>query len=242
MIVPNTHTAFGRADASYLVWLLARGDENARSNEEARLHEGGIDALLDDPRTLNTLLAHRELSSAPPGLVFYILVRHALLEDGVTDRALADYLASLLVAFGREGRAYRVLEDDAFEFRYLADIAAEGERSGGRRAFLLRAHLGEFALWLSGVFPDYITYRVQRRGAPGLSYYEQLGSHGYRLAADTSEAASHGLAGLYRSCAESFPVLRVALNRISDRHIFPATGDHIERLLRHVTDGFKQQK
>lgn len=241
MIVPNIHTAFSRADAAYLVWLLARGDEAARTAEEARLLEGGIDALLDDPRTLNALLAHRELSSAPPGLVFYVLVRHALLEDGVTEHALADYLAALLLAFGRQGRAYRVLEDDAFEFRYLSDIAAEGDRSGGRRAFLLRAHLGEFALWLSGVFPDYITHRVQRRGAPGLSYYEQLGSHGYRLAAGSSEAANHGLAELYRSCADSFPTLRVALNRVSDHHLFPATGDHIERLLRHVLDGSRQQ-
>jgi hypothetical protein len=161
MIVPDVHTTFDRAAAAYLVWLLTRGDEAARKAEEERLREAGIDALLDDPRTLNALLAHREFSSAPPGLVFYVLVRHALLEDGADDRALADYLAALLLAFGRQGRAYRIREDDAFEFHYLADIAAEGERSGGRRAFLLRAHLGEYALWLSGVFPDYITRRVQ---------------------------------------------------------------------------------
>ena len=238
MIVPNTHNSFDRAHAAYLVWLLARGDETARRAEEERLRGGGIDALLDDPRTLDALLAHREFSSAPPGLVFYVLVRHALLEDGVNDRALADYLAALLLAFGRQGRAYRVLEDDALEFRYLSDIAAEGERSAGRRAFLLLAHLGEFALWLSGVFPDYITHRVHRRGAPGLAYYEQLGAHGYRLAAGNSEAATHGVAELYRSCADSFGTLRVALNRVADRHLFPATGDRIDRLLRQVADGF----
>jgi len=242
MIVPNIHTGFGRADATYLVWLLARGDERARAAEEERLHEGGLDALLDDPRTLNALLARRELSSAPPGLVFYILVRHALLEDGVNDRSLADYLSALLLAFGREGRAYRVLEDDGFEFRYLTDIVAEGDRTAGRRAFLLRAHLGEFALWLSGVFPDYITHRVHRRGAPGLDYYEQLGSRGYRLAAGSTEAEVHGLAGIYRHCAEQFPTLRVALNRVSDRHLFPATGDRIDRLLRQVADDFRHKQ
>ena len=240
MIIPDIRTGFSRADAAYLVWLLARGDETARAAEEERLEEGGVDALLDDPRTLNELLTHREFSSAPPRLLFYLLVRHALLEDGLTDRALADYLAALLLAFGRHHRAYRVLEDDATEFHYLADMLAEGERADDRRAFLVRAHMGEFALWLSGIFPDYITRRVQRRGAPGLDYYEWLGAHGYRLAAASREAEAHGLVVLYRSLADSFPNLRIALNRVADRHLFPATGDRIERLLRQVTDGFRQ--
>lgn len=239
MIVPNIRTAFDRGDAAYLVWLLARGDETARRREEARLQEQGLDAILDDPRTFNALLGGREFCTAPPRLVFYVLVRHALLEDGIGDRSVADYLAALLLAFGQEGRAYRVLDEDPQDFRYLVDIVAEGDRAAGRRAFLLRAHLGEFALWLSGIFPDYITHREQRRGAPGLDYYEQLGSTGYRMAARFSEAEQAGLAELYRNCADFFPALRVALNRVADRHLFPATGDRIDRLLRQVADGFR---
>ena len=238
MIVPNIRTAFDRGDAAYLVWLLARGDETARRREDARLQEQGLDAILDDPRTFNALLGGREFCTAPPRLVFYVLVRHALLEDGIADRSVADYLATLLLAFGREGRAYRVLDEDPQELRYLVDIVAEGDRAAGRRAFLLRAHLGEFALWLSGIFPDHITHREQRRGAPGLDYYVQLGATGYRMAARFTEAEQAGLAELYRNCADFFPALRIALNRVADRHLFPATGDRIDRLLRQVADGF----
>jgi len=240
MILPHIHRDIDRSAAAYLVWLLTRGDETARAREEDRLQQDGIDAILDDPRTLNALLAGRELSSASPALVFYVLVRHALLEDGINDRALADYLTALLLAFGRGGRAYRIREDDSTEFRYLVDIVAQEGRTTGREAFLLRAHLGEFALWLSGVFPDYIAHRRQRRGAPGLGYYEQLGATGYRLAADCTEAETHGLAVLYRNCADYFPALRSALNRVADRHLFPATGDRIDRLLRQVADSFRQ--
>lgn len=240
MIVPHIRSSLDRADAAYLVWLLTRGDEQARVREEQRLQEQGLDALLDDPRTFNTLLAGRDFSTASPELVFYLLVRHALLEDGITDRALADYLAALLLTFGREGRAYRIAEDPT-EYHYLVDIVAEGERATGQRAFLLRAHLGEFALWLSGLFPDHIAARVHRRGAPGIDYYEQLGTTGYRLAASCTEAEQHGLALLYRNCADFFPALRVALNRVADRHIFPATGDRIDRLLRQIADGFRQR-
>lgn len=238
MILPNVRGSFGRAEASYIIWLLTRGSEGARDREEARLQELGFDALLDDPRTLNALMAGRDFSTAPPELVFYVLVRHALLEDGIADRGLADYLAALLVAFGRGGRAWHIAEETT-EYRYLFDIAAAGEQSSGRRAFLLRAHLGEFALWLSGIFPDHITARVHRRGAPPLAYYEEMGSTGYRLASRFDEAERHGIAELYRNCADFFPALRVALNRIADRHLFPATGDRIDRLLRQVADSFR---
>ncbi|HEX6135619.1 MAG TPA: hypothetical protein VFZ24_16725 [Longimicrobiales bacterium] len=240
MILPTIRSTFDRADAGFLIWLLTRGSESAREREEVRLRDHGLDAILDDPRTLNALLAGPQFSSARPELVFYVLVRHALLEDGIADRSVADYLAALLCAFGRGGRAYHIA-DDSEEYRYLVDIAAAADQSSGRRAFLLRAHLGEFALWLSGIFPDHITARVHRRAAPPLSYYEEMGSAGYRMAARFEEAEQHGIADLYRNCADFFPALRTALNRVSDRHIFPVRGDRIDRLLRQVADTFRAE-
>jgi hypothetical protein len=240
MIVPNIRGSLDRSDAAFLVWLLTRGSESARLREEARLHDQGIDSILDDPRTLNALLAGPQFSTARPELVFYVLIRHALLEDGINDRGMADYLAALVLTFGREGRAWHIAQEST-EYRYLVDIVAAGDQSRGQRAFLLRAHLGEFALWLSGLFPDHITAREQRRAAPPLSYYEELGSAGYRLAARYSEAEQHGIAELYRNCADFFPALRVALNRVADRHMFPAAGDRIDRLLRQVADSFTQR-
>lgn len=238
MIVPNIRSSFGRAEAQFVLWILTRGEEGARAREEERLRDAGLDALLDDPRTFNAFLSGREFSTAPPTLVFYLLVRHALLEDGMDDRGLADYLAALLLTFGRVG-GDREMDAVLAQFRYLVDIQAAGDRMEGARAFQLRAHLGEFALWLSGVFPDHIASRVQRRGAPGLDYYEQMGSTGFRMAARHRDAERHGLDQLYRVCADTFGNLRVSLNRISDRHLFPATGDRIERLLRQVRDEFR---
>jgi len=238
MIVPNVRAAFGRSEAAFLIWLLTKGQEQERDRLELRVSEEGLDPILDDPRTFNAVMAGREFSSASSGIVFYLLVRHALLEDGVEDRRLADYLTALLLAFGHARRAFRI-EDDEHEFHHLVDILSAGEASTGDRAFLLRAHLGEFALWLSGLFPDHITARVQRRGAPGLAYYDELGSFGYRSAARYAGAEEHGLAHVYEACAATFPTLRSALNRIADRHLFPATGDRIERLLRQVADKFR---
>jgi hypothetical protein len=240
MILPNVRASFGRAEAGYVIWLLTRGSEAARESAEARLRDEGFDAILDDPRTLNALLAQDgSFSSAPQSLIFYVLVRHALLEHGIADRLMADYLSALLINFSKGTRAYRVDENDQAQYAYLVDLVTAAEVATGHHRFLLHAHLGDFALWLSGLFPDYITARVQRRGAPGIEYYENLGATGYRMAGDSNDAARNGMKQVYLSCADAFPDLRIALNAISDRHLFPTRAESINRLLRQVSDSFE---
>ncbi len=236
MILPNVRSAFGRAEATVVVRLVAGGDEGAAARVADRLRVEGMDSLLDDPRTLNAVLTTDH--NAPSSLVFYLLVRHALLESGVDDRALADYIASLLIEFGQEDRAFRADPAEEGRFLYLVDLVAAMDGPDGRRQFLLRAHLGNYALWLTGIFPDYVTARVHRKGAPGIGYFEEMGATGYRLAADTPTAADHGLDGLLRSAADAFPELRVALNRVADRYLFPSSRSAVDRLLRQISDAF----
>lgn len=238
MILPNVRASFGRPEATFVLDLLERVDGRGLDGEE-RLREEGFDALLDDPRTFNALMASGGISTAPARLVFYLLVRHALLEDGFDDRTLADYVAAILIEFGRQNRAHQAEPGDEETFRYLVDVLEAMESSSGRRAFILRAHLGNFALWLSGLFPDFITARVERHGAPGIPYFEAVGSTGYRLAADCRDAGDYGLQDIFRTCADSFPALRIALNRVADRYFFPSAGDPIDRLLRRVADQFR---
>lgn len=236
MILPNVRASFGRVEVGAIMSAVAGSDSGARAELNDRLNHDGLDALLDDPRTLNAVLTGDHHGS--PALVFYLLVRHALLESGLDDRTLADYIAAVLVEFGREDRAYRIEPGDPETFHYLVDLVAAMETPDGRRRFLVRAHLGNFALWLGGIFPDHVTARVQRRGAPGLDYVEALGASGYRMAAASSLAHRHGLEGLYRTAADVFPELRVALNRISDRYLFPGQSGSVGRLLRQVSDAF----
>ncbi|HEX9107346.1 MAG TPA: hypothetical protein VF832_08955 [Longimicrobiales bacterium] len=100
MILPNVRTSFGRAEAGLVIGLLTQGeDTDVRERAEERLREEGFDSLLDDPRTLNVVMTAGGLASAPPRLVFYLLVRHALLEQGFRDRTVADYLSALLLEY-----------------------------------------------------------------------------------------------------------------------------------------------
>lgn len=233
MIRPNVRASFGRREAEFLLALAGPGGEE-------RLREEGLDSLLDDPALLRSFLRRGGVTLAPAPLVFYLLVRHALLEREVADRRLADYTAALLLEFGNAGRAHRVRRSDEEQYRYLADILVALEEARGEREFQLRVHLGNFALWLAGVFPDHITDRVRRRGAPPLSYYDEMGAIGFRTAAGTELALRHGVGDLFLRFADEFSTVRSALNTLSDALFFPHPRDTVERLLREVTNSFER--
>ena len=238
MILPNVRLSFGRDEARWLVRLLSGTDPRARRRWEEILTDRGIDALLDDPRASDAVLRQAGLLLAPAKLVLYVLIRRSLLERGLDSRMLADYTTALVHEFGQRGRSHRIAEHDEKEYHYLVDVLADLAGAEGRRAFLLRAHLGNFALWLSGLFPDHIVARVHRRGGPGLDYYEEMGRTGFSLAARDPHASSGSLESLYEDAAATFPDVRRALNLFSDRHFFPVPKSPVDRFLRQTADDF----
>jgi hypothetical protein len=239
MICADVRARLGRHDAQLALRLLAAGDGDAYAHWERVLAEAGFDAILDDPALVAALRTRPAGAHASLPLFCYVVVRHALRAAGEGDRRLADYLASLVLHFGLRDRARRVSGADDEVYETLADLLAAAESETGaadqRRALLVRAHLGNYALWMSGLFPDYVEARRWRRGGPDLDYYEAMGRRGFRMAADHRLAAEYGLATLFAAAAERFAVLRVALSALSDTLLFPHRSSP-ERLMRQVRD------
>jgi hypothetical protein len=234
MILPTLRASFSRRDALHLVDLLGRRDAELRDAARARLESDGADALLDDPRVRNALLTDPDVT-APPGVIFYVLVRQALLEEGIDDAPTADFVASVVLAFGRAGRAYRVRDGEDHEYRYLVDIVERLSATPDHEAFFVRSHLGNFSLWLAGLFPDYLEARSRRKGGPPISYYEHMGATGYRAAARSPQAATLGVDKVLDGIGCRFTRVRSALNQVSDRYLWPEGGDPVARLLRSLS-------
>ena len=78
MILPTIRASLSRSDAQQLISLLGRTDPDLAEAARLRLEESGIGSLLDDPRIQNALLTDADLS-VPPPIIFYVLVRQALL-------------------------------------------------------------------------------------------------------------------------------------------------------------------
>lgn len=237
MIATSARASLTADDMRLAVELLGRS-EAERHRLAQRAMEQGPDTLWDDPRLATALAASRDLSRPSPALFFYVTLRRLLLELGVDDRALTDYCATMVAAFGRGDRAWRIGEHDENRYAYLVDLAEEAGRCRGERQFRVRVHLGNFSLWLTGIFPDYIAARRSRKGGPDLPYYEAVGRTGFLMASD------HRLAGdlgpVLRSAGEQFGQLRIALNRLSDRLLFPSNASP-DRIMRQVSDEFHQR-
>jgi hypothetical protein len=183
---------------------------------EQRLAEESLDAILDRPEIAVFLLSAK-LPGPSPSLLFYVLVRHSMLDVGVDDPTVADYFAAMLRDFGIRQRATRVDDVDDHDHHYLVDILADHSNSTGDRHFKVCVHLGNYALWMSGLFPDRIAARRVRRGGPGLDYYETLGSRGYAEASEHLLAERTGLDEILRTAAERTRDVRVALNKVSSK-------------------------
>jgi hypothetical protein len=215
MIRANTRGRLTAADLQLVILLLSRGSAHRRVDLERRLRAEGPDSLLDAPELFERLLPSE-------ALFFYVVVRHALRTSGLNDREVADYLSAVLLEFGQRDRAWRVDWNDDQRHRYLVDILSDLDATVGDRRFKVMVHLGNYALWLSGLFPDYIAARRIRKAGPDVAYYEALGSRGFGLASDHALAEEYGLDAVLRTAAERFPALRTALNAVSDRLLFPS--------------------
>lgn len=238
MVQPNVRASLTRDDAQLALHVIASGRIAELEESERRLASEGVDALLDDPRLLVGLLRTDRGILASYALMAYVVMRHALTRVGERDRVLADFLASLFMEYGMRDRSQRLSRLDDETYDTLGEIAGVADSSDPKRAFMAMAHLGNYALWFSGVFPDHIEERRWRKGGPDLEYYETMGRKGYALAADHRLAKDTGVSDVYARASERFRVLRIALTSVSDALLFPQSNSPTS-IIRRVEDEFR---
>jgi len=238
MVKPNVRASLTRDDAQLALHVIASGRISDLEEGERRLAHDGVDVLLDDPRLLIGLLRTDRGVIASYALLTYVVMRHALTRIGESDRVLADFLASLFMEFGVRDRAQRISRFDDETYDTLGAILAAADSPDPKRSFLAREHLGNYALWLSGVFPDHIEERRWRKGGPDLEYYEAMGRRGYELAANHKLAQEAGISDFYALAADRFRVMRIALTSVSDALLFPNSNSPTS-IIRRVEDDFR---
>jgi hypothetical protein len=171
------------------------------------------------------------------------------LRDFLGSAARRLFLAELLASFTRNAVQYRpaprgrprlargrrISELDLVRMAGLLDTVPEAERAGVYR------RLGDVALFLTGVFPDYAAAhalgpvsaarllraaqvparrRDQLADAPAIDLFEHLGAQWYRTAWGMAPARTASLA-VVAEVAERFRQARRVLNHIADRCLFP---------------------
>lgn len=156
--------------------------------------------------------------SAPLRNLFAGLTEHAFLAElGVADTELIAYLAELLARFVHRDAIFAVKGPGDQQIEELAAMLFEAERpenKGAKRRDIFR-HVGDFALFWIGVFPEAIRRQRRRQSADALLDYAQQGKRSYYLAStytDTPDQAHE--APVLRRLSDEFDLCAVGLRRV----------------------------
>lgn len=230
MIQANCRARFTAADFQFIVRTLARSPNDQVSLVDLLSDAETRDAVLDHPRLVDAILSHAGHLSISSSFYFYVLARHVLRRADITDRKLSDYIGSLLETFSRvNGLRPPHTEEDSGP-QYLSDMLIALTHASAEQSFLLRAHVGNYSLFLSGIFHENAQHRSSRRGAPDLEFYEKIGRTNFQLVASHSTARRCELNDVFEKLADRFHDVRLALNRLSDE-LLNLDDDHRASLL-----------
>src|SRR5438046_6372218 len=184
MIRANCRTRFTAADFDFILRTLARSQTDQVSLVDLLSDVETRDSILDHPRLVDAILNHCGQLHISSQFFFYVLARHVLQQGGIGDRKLCDYVASLLESFSHASRLQ--ISDEAHHLaeQYISDMLIALNRATPQQTFLLRAHIGNYSLFISGIFhPAVAGQRRSLRGGPELEFYEQVGRTNYELVA-----------------------------------------------------------
>jgi hypothetical protein len=217
MIQPNCRVQFTAQDVDFILKVLGRTIGGTECLVRLLADEDTRDLILDDEKLFHALLERSGCLRVSSRFYFYVLVRHVFQRSDLGDRAVADYVAEVLAAFSDARRTECVIPGQAAPLEYFFEMASALQTADDRMSFLLRVHIGNHSLFLSGVFPERIRFRAEVRGFPDLSYYEQLGRTHYRIAGEHRLAQRYQMEDILKTLAERFQATRRALNDMTDR-------------------------
>ena len=216
VIRPNCRTQFMPQDLDFIQAVL---DPHRRVNNcliKLFADPDTRDVVLDSDKLYQALLDSPECVNVSSRFYFYILVRHMLRKEDLDDRNLADYVAELLTEFSSAQRVRRPIETDTRPMDYLVDMLEALQTVDEEKQFLIRTHMGNHSLFLTGLFPGHVEFRTQYKAAPRVEYYESLGSTSYRVASHHHLAREYNLHSLFEILASFFHSIRLALNRLAE--------------------------
>jgi hypothetical protein len=134
------------------------------------------------------------------------VTRQAFGDLALDDPPAARYLADLLTRFARTDALYPVqasttrrletIGDALLEIQRLWDSEAQEFNPEAERT--LRRHIGDYTLFMTGIFRDHI----ERLSA--VRYYEHEGRRAYRFVAELARAGDQPEASLFRRLSEGF--------------------------------------
>jgi hypothetical protein len=149
--------------------------------------------------------------------LFAGLAEHAFFSRlGVADPPLIDYLSALLSRFVHADAVYRLPGGHGRPLTELVEMVLEAGQlpAGGRTRREYYRHIGDFALFWTGVYPEALERVRSRHCKDHFVDYTVQGKRGYLITSRLDEEDHREEAGLFRRLSEQFEVCAVGLREV----------------------------
>ncbi len=212
---------FRPRDFAFIEQVLAGGVGQSRDLESLFEDPDSLLAILDHERLVRAILELTYPLTISPELYFFVLVRRSLKHAGIDDAEIADYVAATLAAHAGGSPLGPARGDKPdVDFSYHVDFLREMEGISDYDRFFLEVQCGNHFLVLTGLFPKFLEHRAERRGAPGLRYYEGVARSAFLAAGGHPLADEFAVRSIYPRLADCFSETRRALNRMAEDYLF----------------------
>ena len=149
--------------------------------------------------------------------LFAGLAEHAFFSRlGVADPPLIDYLSALLSRFVHLDAVYPLRGTHGRPLTQLVDMVLEAEQlpAGGRTRREYYRHIGDFALFWTGVNPEALERVRSGHCKDHFVDYTVQGKRGYLITSRLDEEERPAEAGLFRRLSEQFEVCAIGLREV----------------------------
>ncbi len=152
--------------------------------------------------------------------MFAGLAEHAFFSHlGVADPPLTDYLSKLLTRFLHFDAVYRLRNESGKPITELTEMVIEAEHlpAGGRTRREYYRHIGDFALFWTGVYPEALDRLRSRMCRDAMVSYTAQGKRSYLITSRLEEQENHDSeADLFRRLSEQFELCAVGLRKVRE--------------------------
>lgn len=140
------------------------------------------------------------------------------------DERLLFYLVNMLGDFVETEQVHQIPSLDDREFHYVFEMIEASRTSTDSQSYRIFCHIGNYSLYLTGVFPDWIRYRHERKNRPmDVNDYSDFGKTYFNKASKHRLARKQRMEPVLKKLSEGYDLVRTSLEMLFKR-VLPASG------------------
>lgn len=133
---------------------------------------------------------------------------------------VSNYVANMLAKFIQTSQIYKIGKDEEKQYRYIIDMVEEIQYSDDARRFYIYCHIGNYTLFFTGWFPEYIEHRFKyKKVLVDSRYYVDFGKMYFGLASEHNIARQQEIDDILYSLSEGFEIITKLLHHMRNEYL-----------------------